>query len=58
MEVSHAGIRNGEPVEESQVAEQADRLNVYAWSVRGLKDSTWHCHMEPSHGRSDTAYGI
>lgn len=36
------GMRNGEPVEESQVAEQADRLNVYAWSVRGLKDSTWH----------------
>lgn len=36
------GMRNGEPVEESQVAQQADRLNVYAWSVRGLKDSTWH----------------
>ncbi|MCA9157434.1 MAG: carboxypeptidase regulatory-like domain-containing protein, partial [Planctomycetales bacterium] len=36
------GMRNGEPVEESQVAEQADRLNVYAWSVRGLKESAWH----------------
>lgn len=36
------GMRNGVPVEEAQVAEQADRLNVYAWSVRGLKDSTWH----------------
>ncbi len=36
------GMRNGEPVEEEEVAEQADRLNVYAWSVRGLKDSTWH----------------
>ena len=36
------GMRNGEPVEEAQVAAQADRLNVYAWSVRGLKASTWH----------------
>ncbi len=35
------GLLNGEPVAENEVAEQADRLNVYAWSVRGLKDSTW-----------------
>lgn len=36
------GMRNGEPVDEEQVAQVADRLNVYKWSVRGLKDSTWH----------------
>lgn len=36
------GIHNGQRVEEAQVAEQADLLNVYAWSVRGLKESTWH----------------
>lgn len=36
------GVHNGQRVEEAQVAEQADRLNVYAWSVRGLKESSWH----------------
>ncbi len=36
------GMQNGQPVREEDVAEVADRLNVYAWSVRGLKDSTWH----------------
>ncbi len=35
------GILNGEQVAEEDVAKHADLLNVYAWSVRGLKDSTW-----------------
>lgn len=35
------GMRNGEPILEEQVASHADRLNIYAWTVRGLKDSTW-----------------
>jgi serine-aspartate repeat-containing protein C/D/E len=47
------GARNGQPVDEEQIALVADRLNVYAWSVRGLKDSTWHIvstnpRLEPS----------
>ncbi len=50
------GTRSGEPVDEAQIAEVADRLNVYAWSVRGLKESTWHIvstnpRMEPSSRR-------
>ncbi len=35
------GRRAGEPLDESDVAEQADRLDVYAWTVRGMKESTW-----------------
>lgn len=35
------GRRNGEPLDETEVAEQADRLDVYAWTVRGMKESTW-----------------
>ncbi len=35
------GRRNGEPLDESEVAEQAERLDVYAWTVRGMKQSTW-----------------
>jgi hypothetical protein len=35
------GRRTGEPLDESDVAEQADRLDVYAWTVRGIKESTW-----------------
>ena len=35
------GRRNGEPLDESDVAEQAERLDVYAWTVRGMKQSTW-----------------
>jgi len=35
------GRRMGEPLDESEVAEQADRLDVYAWTVRGMKESTW-----------------
>ncbi len=36
------GMRTGETVPEEEIVQQADRLNVYAWSVRGLKESTWH----------------
>lgn len=35
------GRRTGEPLDESEVAQQADRLDVYAWTVRGMKESTW-----------------
>jgi serine-aspartate repeat-containing protein C/D/E len=35
------GIRNGEPLDRQTIANQADRLNFDAWTVRGLKDSTW-----------------
>ncbi|MDX1929340.1 MAG: SdrD B-like domain-containing protein [Pirellulaceae bacterium] len=35
------GRRTGEPLDEVDVAEQADRLDVYAWTVRGMKESTW-----------------
>jgi serine-aspartate repeat-containing protein C/D/E len=35
------GIRNGEPLDEETVADHADRLNVVAWTVRGMKASTW-----------------
>ena len=35
------GRRAGEPLDETDVAEQADRLDVYAWTVRGMKESTW-----------------
>ena len=35
------GRRSGAPLDESEVAEQADRLDVYAWTVRGMQQSTW-----------------
>jgi len=35
------GRRNGEPLDEAEVAERAERLDVYAWTVRGMKQSTW-----------------
>jgi serine-aspartate repeat-containing protein C/D/E len=35
------GRRSGETLDESDVAQQADRLDVYAWTVRGMKESTW-----------------
>ncbi|MEZ6135299.1 MAG: SdrD B-like domain-containing protein [Pirellulaceae bacterium] len=35
------GARSGEPLNEETIADNADRLNVFAWTVRGLKSSTW-----------------
>ncbi len=35
------GRRNGNPIAEPEVANSANHLNVYAWTVRGLKQSTW-----------------
>ncbi len=35
------GRRTGEPIDESEVAQRAERLDVYAWTVRGMKESTW-----------------
>lgn len=35
------GMRGGEPLAEETVADNADRLNVYAWTIRGLKESSW-----------------
>lgn len=36
------GARNGQPVDESTVDEKAERLDVYAWTVSGMRDSSWH----------------
>ncbi len=38
---SPRGSRNGQPMREEKIAETADRLNVYAWTVDGLQSSTW-----------------
>ncbi|MGN6546073.1 MAG: SdrD B-like domain-containing protein, partial [Aureliella sp.] len=35
------GRRNGDPVDQSQVADKAELLDVNAWQVRGLKESRW-----------------
>lgn len=35
------GNRSGKPVQVEEIAANAQRLNVYAWTVRGLKESTW-----------------
>jgi protocatechuate 3,4-dioxygenase beta subunit len=35
------GMRNGEPLDEATIARNADRLDVNAWTVRGLQESTW-----------------
>lgn len=35
------GMRNGEPLAEETVANNAERLDVYAWTVRGLQESSW-----------------
>ncbi len=35
------GIRGGDPLDELIVERNADRLDVTAWTVRGLQDSTW-----------------
>jgi serine-aspartate repeat-containing protein C/D/E len=43
------GRRNGDPVQESDIDERANHLNVYAWTVRGLKQSTWKIVALNSH---------
>ncbi len=35
------GRRGGEPLAEEQIAENTERLNVFAWTVRGMRESSW-----------------
>lgn len=35
------GRRNGQPLAQAEVESESERLNVYAWTVRGIRESRW-----------------